>query len=104
MSEESAYSALSMGLLGDASVSSDGGPDLPGLFPSLVQDQEPFSSTDLPLPVSGPAEDPVMPPVSSEAPLASETASEESEGLDGPRLVIRLSGEAVQSGMSWMRH
>ena len=83
MSEESAYPALSMGLHGDASASSDGGPDLPGLFPSLVQDQEPFSSTDLPLPVSGegsgPAEVPVMPPVLSEAPLASETASEESD-------------------------
>ena len=83
MSEETAYAALSAELHGGVSVSSDGGPDLPGLFPSLEQDQEPFSSTDLPLPVSGKgscqAAFPPAPPALSEAPLASETASEESE-------------------------
>ena len=85
MSEESAYPTLSMGLHGDASASGDGVPDLPGLFPNLMQDQEPFSSTDLPLPVSGegpgPAEVPVLPPAVAvaEAPLVSETASEASD-------------------------
>ena len=62
MSEETAYAALGAELHGGVSVSSDGGPDLPGLFPSLEQDQEPFSSTDLPLPVSGEVEGPLLRP------------------------------------------
>ena len=83
MSEESAYPVMSAEVQEGSAVSNDGVPDLPGLFPILTQDQEPFSATDLPLPVSvvGAAESagPLMPPISSEAPIATETASEDSD-------------------------
>ena len=81
MSEESAYPVMSAEAQEGSAVSNDGVPDLPGLFPSLSQDQEPFSATDLPLPVSdvGESAGPRIPPVSSEAPIATETASEDSD-------------------------
>ena len=102
MSEESAYPAEGLNPHEGAPPSNEELPELQSLFPSLGQDLEATAVTDLPLPVSetgvSVASGPSLPPVSSEGPLASETASEGSDTSFGV-LMAQDSGSHLGPGL-----